>query len=493
VKSFLYSKHFIFLRVIKAVKKPYLYFLFLWAPSLFAEPWINTNELYLRSDIELLADAGIIHVPITTYPLMWSGIIKDLDKIKEQRILSPYRSAYWRIKKAYRSAFLNQQHQQLQIVSNNSEPLFRGFGDTLRGKLALKASAHKIHSHLAWKLNVIRSYRTKNTKKVSYEGSYISTTFKNWVLKIGSIEQWWGASWDSSNILSNNALAPLGVFLNRNYSDPPNFFLLNWIGYWNVSTFYARLSESENEISKAFTGLSFSMKPIESLEISARATKLFAHSFIKPFKKTVDQKKIIHEQKRIATDLRWRLPYLTSFGVPSHLYTQFAYDAKKEQTHRIFGVSTMLLLSNQQWRFYAEYSDSQRYSYRSSNFQSTSSYFPYHYRNRSLASSYEPQSRVKTFGFIGHIGSNHTLELKMQSLMLNQSNNKISFFNASHQKHLLSSRSSSLRRWTFNWNTKMNRYHHLNYKIEVSDPLLNAFHPQKERYRLQLGWVYDLN
>ena len=46
-----------------------------------AEPWVDTRDVWLRSDIEILSDIGVIKVPITTYPLMWAGIIKDIDNV----------------------------------------------------------------------------------------------------------------------------------------------------------------------------------------------------------------------------------------------------------------------------------------------------------------------------------------------------------------------------------------------------------------------------
>jgi len=50
--------------------------------SLFAkaEPWLDTHNAPLRADIEQLSRAGIISVPINTWPLMWSGILNDLER-----------------------------------------------------------------------------------------------------------------------------------------------------------------------------------------------------------------------------------------------------------------------------------------------------------------------------------------------------------------------------------------------------------------------------
>ena len=44
-----------------------------------AGPWISPGDETLRHHIQVLADAGVIRVPVTTWPLMWSGIKADLE------------------------------------------------------------------------------------------------------------------------------------------------------------------------------------------------------------------------------------------------------------------------------------------------------------------------------------------------------------------------------------------------------------------------------
>jgi len=43
-----------------------------------AEPWVDTSNIFLRSNIQLLADMGLIKTPVTTFPLMWHDIALDL-------------------------------------------------------------------------------------------------------------------------------------------------------------------------------------------------------------------------------------------------------------------------------------------------------------------------------------------------------------------------------------------------------------------------------
>lgn len=60
----------------------------LFSASVAAAPWVDASDIYLRADIQALADAGVIRVPVNTFPLMWSGIGGDLAKV-EPELLSP--------------------------------------------------------------------------------------------------------------------------------------------------------------------------------------------------------------------------------------------------------------------------------------------------------------------------------------------------------------------------------------------------------------------
>jgi len=51
-----------------------------------AQPWIDTSDIHLKSNIQLLADKGYILTPVTTYPLMWHDIARDLKKIDGNKL-----------------------------------------------------------------------------------------------------------------------------------------------------------------------------------------------------------------------------------------------------------------------------------------------------------------------------------------------------------------------------------------------------------------------
>ena len=51
-----------------------------------AEPWIDTSNLALRTEIQYLADHGLIKAPVNTWPLMWAAIEGDLRAIDASQL-----------------------------------------------------------------------------------------------------------------------------------------------------------------------------------------------------------------------------------------------------------------------------------------------------------------------------------------------------------------------------------------------------------------------
>ena len=51
-----------------------------------AEPWIDTSNLALRTEIQYLADHGLIKAPVNTWPLMWAAIEGDLRAVDASQL-----------------------------------------------------------------------------------------------------------------------------------------------------------------------------------------------------------------------------------------------------------------------------------------------------------------------------------------------------------------------------------------------------------------------
>ena len=46
-----------------------------------SEPWQAPGDARLRHDLELLSDAGLVHAPLTAWPVSWPEIARDVGGI----------------------------------------------------------------------------------------------------------------------------------------------------------------------------------------------------------------------------------------------------------------------------------------------------------------------------------------------------------------------------------------------------------------------------
>ncbi|MFT6732253.1 MAG: hypothetical protein ACJAS9_000432 [Polaribacter sp.] len=453
-----------------------------WSSLSFSQPWINTSELSLRADIETLADIGIITVPITTYPLMWSGIIKNIDYTDINNVPNEYKSVFWRVKNASKKAFSNKKNKQVSLTISNSEKVLRSFGDKQRGKSELRALSSQTGKNIAWNVEVSRVLDPFDNETISYEGSYVSTVLGNWVASVGQVEKWWGSSWDSSNLLSNNAKAPLGLLVNRNYTNESENEFLKWFGSWNVTAFISRLERERTVAYPIFSGVSFSTKLLSSLETSIRMTRLSAGDT--PINLVNNKDKTI-----VGADFRWSLPYTSNIGMPTNLYAGVTDEGFERYSSIIFGISSLFLAFDNQWRTYLEYTDS------TSDVQSELTYSDnyyqtgYRFKQRSIGSTYDSQSKVTTFGLIANIDRYQSIELKIQSLNINDS----LVSNMTDIQNTLSFNPVKVTRIAINWDLKVNKNNQVQVELELTDKIFDSYERQNERYRAQVSWTHYFN
>jgi hypothetical protein len=243
------------------------------ASIIFAGPWIGPDDSGLRSDIQLLADAGVITAPVTTWPLMWSGVIRDIEKV-DSRTLSEKSlyDAYRRIRFAFRGAAEPGIHPFYSLSLSNNAKVFRYFGDTFRERGEITGGSDWIGDRFAFRLQATQVLDPQDDKEHRFDGSYLAGVLGNWIFSAGAVDCWWGPGWDSSLILSNNARPVPAVTLLRNYSDPFKTWWLSWLGPWHFTTFMGKLEEDRCVPNTLLWGARFSFKPFRCLEFGLSRT-----------------------------------------------------------------------------------------------------------------------------------------------------------------------------------------------------------------------------
>jgi Capsule assembly protein Wzi len=210
-----------------------------------ADPWLAPGDAGLRADILLLADAGILHGPVTTWPISWPDIARDALSADGHGLDTATGDALLRVQRLARAASSRGFAGMGIRVSGAYEPItLREFADSPReeGELALRASW--LTEHVALNLQGSYAVDPDDGKEFRADGSYLGVNFGNFMLSAGFMERWWGPGWDNSLILSTNARPIPSVTLERNYTDPFKSKWLSWIGPWRASIAMGRAEAS---------------------------------------------------------------------------------------------------------------------------------------------------------------------------------------------------------------------------------------------------------
>jgi len=451
-----------------------------------AEPWINTSDLQLRSDIETLSDVGVIKVPITTYPLMWAGIIKNIDETDIQLVPSEYKEVFWRVKKQGKASLSNRDKKLLKMSLASGEQVFRSFGDSSRGQAELGASYASLNKRFAWSLQVNRVSEPLDNDTFHYDGSYVAGVAGNWVVSFGSVEKWWGASWDSANLISNNARAPFGITVNRNYSDAVDFPVFNWLRQWSFTGFVSQLEETQNFKEHYLSGISFSFKPIELIEVSARATSISGG--------TAKQFTANNEDKRLTGfDLRWRVPDLFTNNLPTNLYLSITDEGQQGSfATSLFGLSSQINVFDKNWRVFLEtsqtYADGSNVDTFNTTYEDEIYTNGYRLSQRAIGSTYDNDSKVITFGLIGNLSRTQSFSIKIQNLDIN----KDRVDDTSDFRHTINQNNIKAKRIVAKWQWQADKSNQFKVEFDYSDKMIDGLGRQSEKYRLAAGWTYYL-
>ena len=419
----------------------------LFSSQLFASPWIDANELFLRNHIQQLADAGVLSAPVTTYPLMWNAISADLLNASPDKLSPRLQQSYAQVLHYFNRAQRNQYNHQLKISAANEAKRFNSFGDSQRQQAQLQLSTEYIGSFWAGKLSTQLRVDAEDDNSLTFDNSYLAATYGNWVVRFGAVSQWWGPGWDSSLIMSNNARPLPALSLTRNNSNAFETPWLNWIGPWTFTAQMAKL-ESERHIPNAMLwSTRATIRPISKLELGLSWSIQWGGdgqpNSIKDFLKAAASKtqcaggqstcpSAQHTKlgnQMAGLDIRWSD---TLWGVPFSLYGQtIGEDAvdyiKPADKAYVWGADVIVQFNQQVVRVFAEYTETQVACGADSSawncyYEHTTYLSGYRYHNRAIGTSYDNDAKAITLGFITQDSKGISWHGKLRAAQLNADN-----------------------------------------------------------------------
>jgi hypothetical protein len=242
-----------------------------------ADPWLAPGDEGLRSDIQLLADAGILRGPVTTWPLSWPDIARDVQAASESDFGPSTAAALTRVRRLSRDASSHGFAGLGIRARGNTQPTsLRSFDDSSREEGELTMRASWLTDHLAVNLQGSVVADPDDNKQFRADGSYLGVNVGNFMISAGFMERWWGPGWDGSLILSTNARPIPSLTLERNYTDPFKSKWLSWIGPWRASIALGEMESHDVAVPNVkFLAMRANFKPRPWLEFGLTRTAQF--------------------------------------------------------------------------------------------------------------------------------------------------------------------------------------------------------------------------
>ncbi|WP_394172409.1 capsule assembly Wzi family protein [Thalassotalea litorea] len=237
----------------------------------YSEPWIDTSDVFLRTDIQYLADAGLLNVPTTTFPMMWKDVEVGMKQIDPSLLDESNQASYWSIQAALTRNENN--HQSIEVNVASDENRFSSFGDPYRDGNFIQGHFSYQGNHWAAKLAPGIYDDERRNDSLRLDDSYLAGFIGNWVISFGMQDRWYGPGWDTSLALTSNARPIPALSLSRASSEPFVMpFVDDWSIPWTVTTYMGQFERERHIPDALLWGFRFNFKLTQALELGLSRT-----------------------------------------------------------------------------------------------------------------------------------------------------------------------------------------------------------------------------
>ncbi len=229
-----------------------------------ASPWAEVGDSQLRSDIEVLAAAGVIDDITTHWPLPWAGLLARLNNPSALDGQPDYvREAAERVlDKAHDGMHLDSLKFEATASATNDFSVVYAFDGLDRETGQAQVSGEYMDESSAIRINAGAIVDKKNGHtEFMPDGSYAATTKWGALLYAGYITHWWGPGWISALSLSNNARPMPQIGIERLDTAPFRSPWLSWIGPWQMEFWVGWPMISRVATNTLLDGFKFTFSP----------------------------------------------------------------------------------------------------------------------------------------------------------------------------------------------------------------------------------------
>lgn len=221
-----------------------------------SSPWLEPDNTYLRSDLQVLADAGLITTPINTYPVRWSHVYEQLNMIDANELSPVLAQAYAHVNYAIQGALIDRGNRRFKVAYAKNSRDDSSFAAPMTQHWQALSSYELTSTHYAFRLAA--NYERRPDKsgneqdKITLDNSYISFNADNANIEFGSRQRWWGPTWIYNLAWGHTRGTIPGIDL--------AYDGYNWpvIGSWHVETFIGHLETTQDDAKQWSSRFEFS-------------------------------------------------------------------------------------------------------------------------------------------------------------------------------------------------------------------------------------------
>jgi len=390
-------------------------------------PFAEPGDPFLRHDLQLLRDSGLLDAPISTWPLSMGGLHAALHDTKPDENWS----AGTRTALARTRILLEEQKQpgwstaKWELAIRSDGPVLRSFLNTPREKQEAAVSASWLGDRFAGGLTVrggydrSRDWRGREDDTLRFDGSYFAARVGNYSFSLDQLDRWWGPGWDGSLILSNNARPVPALTAQRRIPKPFENRWLGWLGPWNATTFMGRMEDERTSYPHPWlfgSRVDFAPTIAPGLEIGLSRTIQWGgqgrpnglSTFVDAWLSQDNEPNTTQQpgNQLAGVDLRYKVPGKT----PVALYGQWiGEDEDKFMPNAImnlYGMETWGEFRGGTWRAYLEHIDTGTWWWTDESRTRDIAYGHhiysdgYRHRGRSVGHSADADSKLMTLGLL---------------------------------------------------------------------------------------------
>lgn len=221
----------------------------------------------LRSDLTWLADRGVIHLSLTTWPLSQTAVEQALKKAQPSN--TSEQLAVDRVQARLRS--LKSDVHVTGYAATHKPGLPQGFAQTPTANETLSIAANQ--SGDWWDIHLVGNVdgheQIGSPSHANLNNSYGAVEIWGQWLSFGETPQWWGPGYEGSLIRSDAARPLTGFMLQRDSQDAPETWWMNWVGPWQYQLSASQISQYTAVPQTKIIGARLSINPFDSLELGA--------------------------------------------------------------------------------------------------------------------------------------------------------------------------------------------------------------------------------